>query len=113
MFKIKKITTMLTIAYTDTIHQRRLECEGNQAAQITQIAKANMLYPSEIDFIHVDLRSESCEVVSLYKKDTNRPGTLLRVSEFGGAAAWNLYRQIASILPEIDHHTAGRPPVIL
>lgn len=36
-----------------------------------------------------------------------------RITSFGGAIAWNIYRQIAEIWPEINYHISGRPAVIL
>ena len=85
-----------------------VEGDEVQADDIHRIVKAYMLYPSHFDLLHIDLRSESCEEVLCY--DLARS---TRVCIFGGAAAWEIYRQVAAIFPQINYHLTGRPPAIL
>lgn len=98
----------LTIRYTDTRNQHEVECDDIQSACITKIVKAYMLYPSDFDLMHIDLRDESIEQVHCYvrKDSVITPLHIVgaRVCSFGGAHAWNIYCQTAEIWPEINYH---------
>lgn len=114
----------LTIRYTDTRNQHQVECDEIQSQAIINAIKAYLHPPllvksefHDFDLMHIDLRDESIEQVYCYRKVDSviTQGHIAgaRVCSFGGAIAWNIYRQIAEIWPEINYHTSGRPAVIL
>lgn len=100
----------LTIRYTDTRHTHEVLCDEIQSTCIVGIVKKYMLHPTHFDFMHIDLRDESIEEVSCWNRAA---GNAHAVCQFGGAIAWNIYRQTAEIWPEIKYHTSGRPAVII
>ena len=114
----------LTIRYTDTLRQHEVQCDDIQSKVIVSAIMAYMPPPlhvrtefHEFDLMHIDLRDESCEHVHCYRKEDSimTPDHIAgaRVCSFGGAIAWNIYRQIAEVWPEINYHTSGRPAIIL
>lgn len=99
----------MRIIYTDTSKTHDIQLSVDQGDDIYYIVQKYAYEKSlGFDVVHIDLRSESVEVVECFQSDSKH-----RVLSFGGAIAWNIYRQIASILPEINYHTSGRPAVIL
>jgi len=97
--------------YKATRHTRIADCDEIQAAAVTALIKSYMLYPSNFNCLEIDLTDENVERAICYDCQAGYPDR--RVCEFGGAAAWNIYRAIASVWPEINYHTSGRPAVIL
>lgn len=116
----------LTIRYTDTRNQHEATCDEIQEKAIKEMVQ-NAMHPLMLsmpeycyfDLLHIDLRDESIEEVHCYNRQ-NKSCIVInssivgpRVCSFGGAIAWNIYRCVASIWPEIDYHISGRPAVIL
>jgi len=100
----------MRIIYTDTRHTHDITLSVDQGDDIYYIIAQYSIFEKGIgfDIVHIDLRSESVEEVGCFDSSTNR-----RVLAFGGASAWNIYRRIAALIPQIDYHTSGRPAVIL
>lgn len=101
----------LTIRYTDTRRQHEATCDPIQETSIRRLIIEYLAGPWPFDdqfqLVHIDLSDESVETVNCYSQSGSR------TCSFGGAIAWNIYRCIATIWPEIDYHTSGRPAVIL
>lgn len=95
----------LTIIFKDTHGERSTQCDDIQTQVTSAMVKSHMLYPSDFDILVIDLGFD-IERVACYLAGN-------KVYEFGGAIAWNIYRAIATIWPEINYHTAGRPAIIL
>ena len=94
----------LTIRYTDTQRQHEVQCDEIQTRCIVKAVQGRMhplilSQPEHCDFdlMHIDLRSESVEEVHCYKNGS-------RVASFGGAIAWEIYRQTAAIWPAINYY---------
>lgn len=114
----------LTIRYTDTRNQHEATCDEIQEKAVRDLVESAM-HPlmlsmqHHFDLLHINLCDESVEEVHCYNRQnkscilTNSSIIGPRVCSFGGAIAWNIYRAIATIWPEIDYHTSGRPAVIL
>ncbi|HRI58356.1 MAG TPA: hypothetical protein PK228_01490 [Saprospiraceae bacterium] len=98
----------MKIIYTDTANAHDINLDVDKSDEIYYLILKHAIHKAGFDVVHIDLRSESVEEVHCYDSATKR-----RVLAFGGASAWNIYRQVAAILPEIDYHTSGRPAVIL
>lgn len=109
----------LTIQYIDTSNQNNATCDQIQEAGIVS-AVQSLMHPlmlsrpeySDFNLLVIDLRDDSIERVVCYQEG-EAANDRTRIVEFGGAAAWKIYRAIATIWPEINYHTAGRPPLIL
>lgn len=100
----------LTIRYTDTLHTHEVQCDEIQEKVTLELIKRAMIIPQDFNLLHIDLRDEIERVICYHEGSL---GERTRLCEFGGAAAWNIYKFFATIWPEINYHTAGRPPVIL
>lgn len=101
----------LTIRYTDTQHQHEVQCDEIQEEKILEFVKAGMMVPQDFNLLLIDFSDEYCERVICYH--VGSLGERTRRCEFGGASAWGIYRAIATIWPDINYHTIGRPPLIL
>lgn len=94
----------LTIRYTDTKHQHEVQCDEIQTTCIVKAVQSRM-HPlmlsrpeyCDFDLMHIDLRSESVEEVHCYKNGS-------RIASFGGAIAWEIYRQTAEVWPTINYY---------
>jgi len=102
----------LTIRYTDTRNQHEATCDPIQEQTIRSMILEYLAGPwpfdDQYDLVHIDLTDENIETVNCF-----RSAQTVRTCSFGGAVAWNIYRSIATIWPEINYHTSGRPAVIL
>lgn len=95
---------MATILYTDTRNQHRINADG-QDQIIFDICQRYMIIPSWFDLVHIDLRGD-IEACTFYDCITQS-----RVASLGGASAWAVYREIAQLFPEINHHFSPYQPV--
>lgn len=96
----------MTILYTDTRHQHRIEC-AEIAPLIIDICNRFLLAPTWFDIVHIDLRGD-IEAVSFFDVKNQ-----CRVAMLGGAGAWKVYELLAEQFPEINHHfrrPAAAPP---
>lgn len=111
----------LTVRYTDTRNQHEATCDPIQEKAIRSLILEYLAGPwpfnDQYNLIHIDLSDESVETVNCYRKEdcivASDRIVGARLCSFGGAIAWNIYRAIATIWPEINYHTSGRPAVIL
>lgn len=95
---------MLTIRYTDTQRQHEMQCDEIQTDCIVKAVQAlmppPMLYKPEycdFDLMHIDLHDESIEEVHISQNGRH-------VASFGGAIAWEIYRQTAEVWPTINYY---------
>lgn len=97
----------MTILYTDTQHTHRVHCD-EKAELVRHICRRYMaIQDTFFDIVHIDLTGD-IEAADFYDVKTQS-----RVASMGGAAAWGVYRDLATEFPEINHHfrqPASPPP---
>jgi hypothetical protein len=100
----------MTILYTDTRNQHRIECP-EIAPLIIDICNRYLMIPTWFDIVHIDLRGD-IEAVEFYNVIEQS-----HVAGLGGAGAWKVYELLAEQLPEINHHfrrpPSAPPPTVL
>lgn len=94
----------LIITYKDSRHHHAVQCDEISEKVARDFIKAGMIYLQTFNLLEIDLSDENCERAACYHLGSP-------VCEFGGAAAWNIYQCVATIWPDINYHTAGRPPL--
>lgn len=87
----------MTILYTDTRNQHRIEC-AEIAPLIIDICNRFLMMATWFDIVHIDLRGD-IEGVSFFDVKNQS-----RVASLGGASAWKCYELLAEQFPEINHH---------
>lgn len=93
---------MITILYTDTRHNTRIEVPLTLLGQVLAITQQHAVFACDFDLIHIDLRGdvEAADFYIIQSLD----GDGKRVASIGGALAWGLYVNLAQLFPEIGHH---------
>jgi len=98
----------LTIRYKDQQRQHETPCDPISEKVTRDFIMAGMIYPQPFDFLIIDLSNENCEEVHCYQGGERGKN----ICSFGGASAWNIYKCIATVWPEIDYYLPcfeGRP----
>lgn len=89
----------MTILYTDARQQKRIEAiEPSLSEQIKSLFSGIYANADQIDLVWIDLRGD-VETIVVFEISKNH-----QIGSMGGAIAWNIYRQLAELVPAVNFH---------